>query len=153
LSKGISGRTTLAKRTSITYLSDRELIKKAQLARDSAHAPYSRFQVGSALLAADGRVFTGCNIENATYSLTMCAERVAIFKAVSEGVREILKVAVVADTDTPTPPCGCCRQMIWEFASPRTEVILANLSGQVEKFKIEALFPNSFDATFLPEVV
>jgi len=143
----------LTKRTAITFPSDRELIKRAQIARKSAHAPYSRFQVGSALLAADGRVFTGCNIENATYSLTMCAERVAIFKAASEGVREILKVVIVADTDTPTPPCGCCRQMIWEFASPQTEVILANLSGQVEKFKIDTLFPNSFDATFLPEVV
>lgn len=133
-------------------INDDELIERAKTARLSAHAPYSNFAVGAALLVADGRVFAGCNIENSTYSLTMCAERVAIFKAVSEGAREFLKIAVVADHIRPTPPCGCCRQMIWEFASDETDVILANLSGDVQKFKIKDLFPNAFDASFLQDV-
>lgn len=130
-------------------MTDVELIERARDARLSAHAPYSKFEVGAAILVADGRVFTGCNIENSTYSLTMCAERVAIFKAVSEGAREFLKIAVVADHERPTPPCGCCRQMIWEFASEGADVILANLSGDVQKFRIKDLFPNAFDASFL----
>ena len=133
-------------------ISDDELIERAKAARLTAHAPYSNFEVGAALLVADGRVFTGCNIENSTYSLTMCAERVAIFKAVSEGAREFLKIAIVADHRKPTPPCGCCRQMIWEFASDETLVILANLSGDLEKFQIKDLFPNAFDASFLQDV-
>lgn len=82
----------------------------------------------------------------------MCAERVAIFKAVSEGAREFRKVAVVADHEKLTPPCGCCRQMIWEFASGDTEVIMANLSGGVQKFKIEELFPEAFDSSWLQKV-
>src|SRR5436309_15757531 len=101
-------------------ISDEELIALAKEARELAHAPYSKFEVGSALLTSDGRIFTGCNIENSTYSLTICAERVAIFKTVSEGAREISKIAVVADTENLTPPSGCCRQMIWEFASDET---------------------------------
>ncbi|HXG93794.1 MAG TPA: cytidine deaminase [Blastocatellia bacterium] len=133
-------------------VSDDELVERAKEARSMAHAPYSNFEVGAALLAADGRVFTGCNIENSTYGLTMCAERVAIFKAVSEGAQEISKMAVVADFDNPTPPCGCCRQMIWEFSSDDTEVILANLSGDVQKFAIKELFPEAFDARFLEGV-
>ncbi len=133
-------------------VSDDELVERAKEARSMAHAPYSNFEVGAALLAADGRVFTGCNIENSTYGLTMCAERVAIFKAVSEGAQEISKIAVVADFDNPTPPCGCCRQMIWEFSSDDTEVILANLSGDVQKFAIKELFPEAFDARFLEGV-
>lgn len=133
-------------------MSDEELIERAKEARAMAHAPYSSFEVGAALLTQDGRVFTGCNIENSTYGLTMCAERVAIFKAVSEGAREFSKIAVVADYLNPTPPCGCCRQMIWEFASEETEVILANLSGDVQKFAIRHLFPKAFDARFLEGV-
>ncbi len=133
-------------------VSDDELVERAKEARSMAHAPYSNFEVGAALLAADGRVFTGCNIENSTYGLTMCAERVAIFKSVSEGAQEISKIAVVADFDNPTPPCGCCRQMIWEFSSDDTEVILANLSGDVQKFAIKELFPEAFDARFLEGV-
>jgi cytidine deaminase len=131
---------------------DEQLIERAKEARLLAHAPYSNFDVGAALLSSDGRVYTGCNIENSTYGLTMCAERVAIFKAVSEGVREFSKVAVVADFSNPTPPCGCCRQMIWEFSSETAEIILANLSGDVQKFQIKELFPEAFDARFLERV-
>lgn len=131
---------------------DERLIGRAKEARLLAHAPYSNFDVGAALLSSDGRVYTGCNIENSTYGLTMCAERVAIFKAVSEGVREFSKVAVVADFSNPTPPCGCCRQMIWEFSGEAAEIILANLSGDVQKFQIKELFPEAFDARFLERV-
>ena len=141
----------MAKR-SINKMSDDDLIERAKEARSLAHAPYSNFDVGAALLASDGRVFTGCNIENSTYGLTMCAERVAIFKAVSEGANEFSKIAVVADYANPTPPCGCCRQMIWEFSTDDTEVILANLVGDVQKFDIKDLFPNAFDASFLQGV-
>lgn len=130
-------------------ISDEELIKLAKEARASAHAPYSNFEVGAALVTTDGRVWKGCNIENSTYSLTVCAERVAIFKAVSEGSREIVKIAVVADTENLTPPCGCCRQMIWEFAAEETTVIMANLSGDVLKCEVKELLPKAFDASFL----
>ena len=142
----------MRRRSAAAIVSDDELIARAREALKLAHAPYSHFEVGSALLVADGRIFTGCNVENSTYGLTMCAERVAIFKAVSEGAREFLKIAVVADHENLTPPCGCCRQMIWEFAADETEVILANLSGSVQKFNIKELFPEAFDARFLEGV-
>jgi cytidine deaminase len=141
----------MGKRSSIV-VSDVELIERAKVARLAAHAPYSNFGVGAALLSADGRVFTGCNIENSAYGLSMCAERVAIFKAVSEGANEFTKVAVVTDSESLTPPCGCCRQMIWEFASATTEVILANLTGDVRSFEIKELLPEAFDARFLEGV-
>ncbi len=133
-------------------ISDDELIAQAKDARRWAHAPYSNFSVGAALLSSDGRLFTGCNVENSTYGLSMCAERVAIFKAISEGVLEIARVAVVTDHEHIAPPCGCCRQMIWEFASDETEVILANLSGDVRKYRIRDLLPEAFDARFLEGV-
>jgi cytidine deaminase len=141
----------MGKRSSIV-VSDIELIERAAEARLAAHAPYSNFEVGAALLSADGRVFTGCNIENSAYGLSMCAERVAIFKAVSEGANEFTKIAVVTDSESLTPPCGCCRQMIWEFASAATEVILANLAGDVRSFEIKELLPEAFDARFLEGV-
>src|ERR1700729_3354775 len=100
----------------------------ALAARENAYAPYSKFRVGAALEDAGGRVHSGCNIENATYGLTLCAERVAVFKAVSEGAREFRRIAVAADTDLLTPPCGACRQILWEFCSD-IEVILVNLHG------------------------
>jgi len=133
-------------------ISDEDLIQLAKAARKHAHAPYSNFYVGAALLASDERVFTGCNVENSTYGLSMCAERVAIFKAVSEGEHEILKVAVVADHDEIAPPCGCCRQMIWEFSGGNTEVILANLSGVVRRYRIQELLPEAFDSRYLEGV-
>ena len=133
-------------------MSDDELIGLATQARESAHAPYSNFAVGAALLSADGRVFTGCNIEISTFGLTTCAERVAIFKAVSEGVREIARVAIVADHEDLAPPCGCCRQMMWEFGADDLEIILANLDGRVQKFELKELFPHAFDGGYLERV-
>src|SRR5262245_54379940 len=107
-----------------------QLLAAARSARLHAFAAYSHFQVGAALRAADGKIFTGCNVENATYGLTVCAERVALFKAISEGARQFTHIAVVADTDDPTPPCGACRQLLWEFGGD-LEIILGNLA--VEK--------------------
>jgi len=125
-----------------------ELIEAARLAREHAHAPYSKFRVGAAVCASSGRVYTGCNIENASYGLTLCAERVAIFKAVSEGERRFEAIAVVADTVSLTPPCGACRQIIWEFGGD-AEIILANLEGKVEIHRASALLPRPFDSSFL----
>ena len=122
------------------------LIEAARVAREHAHAPYSHFKVGAALRAKSGRIFTGCNIENSTFGLTVCAERVAVWKAISEGERGFDSVAVVTDSDTLTPPCGACRQILWEFCGD-AEVILANLKGQVEVYCLSALFPKPFDAS------
>jgi len=124
------------------------LLEPARRARLRAVAPFSKFRVGAALEAADGRVFTGCNIENASYGLTLCAERVAIFKAVSEGARRFRRLAVVADTPRLTPPCGPCRQIIWEFCG-NVEVILANLKGKTSSQRMKKLFPQPFDASSL----
>ena len=125
-----------------------KLIEAARLARENAYAPFSNFKVGAALEATSGRVFTGCNVENASYGLTVCAERVAIFKAISEGERSFRSIAVVADTDTLTPPCGACRQIIWEFCGD-IEVWLANLKGKMESHRAAELLPKPFDASFL----
>lgn len=116
------------------------LVKAAWVARDAAYAPYSNFKVGAALLTADGRVFAGCNVENISYGLTNCAERVAIGAAVAAGVREFVAVAVVADTGVPISPCGACRQVFAEFHVPR--IILANRTGQLE-FSLEELLPRA----------
>lgn len=120
----------------------------ALAARENAHAPYSKFRVGAALEDTGGRVHTGCNIENATYGLTLCAERVAVFKAISEGAREFRRIAIAADTDTLTPPCGACRQILWEFGGD-IEIVLVNLRGKSEVLRLKELFPRAFDASFL----
>ena len=124
------------------------LVAAAKQARENAHAPYSNFRVGAALRAKSGRVYTGCNVENSTYGLTVCAERVAIFKAVSEGERGFDAIAVVTHTNVLTPPCGACRQIIWEFCGD-IPVVLANLKGNVEVHRMSALFPRPFDSSFL----
>src|SRR5260221_8583426 len=124
------------------------LIAAARTAREHAHAPYSNFRVGAAVRAKSGRIFSGCNVENSTYGLTLCAERVAIFKAISEGERGFDAVAVVTDTDSLTPPCGACRQLIWEFCGD-VPVILSNLKGKVEVLQMRNLFPKPFDASSL----
>jgi cytidine deaminase len=124
------------------------LLQAALDARLNAHAPYSHFLVGAALEDVQGRIFTGCNIENATYGLTMCAERVAIFKAISEGARKFKRCAVAANTDNLTPPCGSCRQLLWEFCGD-IELILVNLQGKVESHRLRDLFHKPFDDTFL----
>jgi cytidine deaminase len=124
------------------------LIEAAKRARAQSVAPFSNFQVGAAVKTAAGKVYTGCNIESASYGLTVCAERVAIWKALSEGERQFTELAVVADTETLTPPCGTCRQIIWEFARGVT-IVFANLNGESEEFQIADLLPRAFDARFL----
>jgi len=124
------------------------LIAAALGVRANAHAPFSEFKVGAALEGDDGQIYTGCNVENATYGLSVCAERVAVLKAVSEGARKFRRIAVVADTDALTPPCGACRQILWEFCGD-IEVILANLPGKTESLRLKDLFPRPFDASFL----
>src|ERR1700724_3923446 len=124
------------------------LIAAARVAREHAHAPFSNFRVGAAVRAKSGRIFAGCNIENATLGLTCCAERVAIFKAVSEGERGFEAIAVVTETDNLTPPCGACRQIIWEFCGD-VPVILANLKGKIEHESAGQLLPRPFDSSFL----
>lgn len=120
------------------------LIDSACQARERAHAPFSHFKVGAALQARDGRVITGCNVENASYGLTICAERVAMFKAVSDGITDFTHVVVVADTPEPTPPCGACRQVLWELGG-NLEVILTNLHGHRRVTSLAALLPDPFD--------
>lgn len=124
------------------------LLEAALRARENAHAPFSRFQVGAALEDAAGRIHTGCNIENATYGLTLCAERVAVFKAISEGARQFRRLAVAADTEVLTPPCGACRQILWEFCGD-VEVTLVNPRGKTEAYRLKDLFPRPFDASYL----
>jgi len=124
------------------------LLEAAIRARQNAHAPFSKFLVGAAIEADDGRIFTGCNVENATYGLTVCAERVTVLKAISEGARKFKRIAVAADTDILTPPCGACRQILWEFCGD-AELTLVNLQGKTEQFRMKDLFPRPFDASFL----
>lgn len=124
------------------------LIAAARAVRENAHAPFSKFKVGAAVEAEDGRIFVGCNCESASYGLTVCAERNAIFAAHAAGVRRGVRVAVVADTPTPTPPCGACRQWLWEFGGDM-EVILANLDGEAGRWTMGQLLPLAFDAKFL----
>ena len=120
----------------------------ALAAREHAHAPFSGFRVGAALEDSSGRIHTGCNVENATYGLTLCAERVAVFKAVSEGAREFRRIAIAADTDSLTPPCGACRQILWEFCGD-IDILLLNPRGKHESLHLKDLFPRAFDASFL----
>jgi cytidine deaminase len=125
-----------------------DLVAAAREARLQAAATFSRFKVGAALETADGVVVTGCNVENASLGLTMCAERVAVFKAVSEGHRTFIRIAIVADTGSPTPPCGACRQILWEFGGD-LEVTLANLTIETGTYRLAALLPLPFDSRLL----
>jgi len=125
------------------------LVAAAAIAREKAYAPYSRFRVGAALETENGTIIFGCNVESASYGLTLCAERTALVKGVSEGFRRFVRVAVVTDADAPTPPCGACRQLLWEFA-PDAVVLLANLKGQVVRYTVRDLLPAAFDARQLP---
>ena len=127
--------------------SDR-LVDAARAARLHAVSDFSGFKVGAALETDTGEIITGCNIENATYGLTICAERVAIFKALSEGKRSFTRIAVVADTSAPTPPCGACRQIIWEFCGD-VEVIIANLTTVAMTLRMTGLLPLPFDKRLL----
>jgi cytidine deaminase len=125
-------------------MDEKQLLEEAVKAREFAYVPYSKFQVGAALIAKDGKVFLGCNIENASYGMTNCAERTALFKAYSEGVTQFDKLVVVADTDRPVPPCGACRQVISELCAPEMEVILTNLKGDIQRTLVKDLLPGAF---------
>ncbi len=131
-------------------MNQQEITQVAIEARNCALAQYSNFCVGVAIETEDGQVYTGCNIESAAYELTMCAERVTIWKALSEGARKFKRIVVVADTERLTPPCGACRQLIWEFCGD-IPVVLANLRGDTETLQMAALLPRPFDAKFLEE--
>jgi cytidine deaminase len=125
-----------------------KLVAAARAVRLNAHARFSNFLVGAALETSEGDIVTGCNVENATYGLTVCAERVAVWKAISEGYREFRRVVIVADTDQPTPPCGACRQILWEFCGD-IEVILADLRQIKAVYALSKLLPQPFDARLL----
>jgi cytidine deaminase len=125
------------------------LIDAARKARKDAHAPFSKFKVGAAVRAKSQTIYSGCNVENASYGLTLCAERIAIFKAISEGERSGFEtIVVITDTKKLTPPCGACRQIIWEFCGD-IEVVLANLKGETQSFQMRELLPHPFDAASL----
>ena len=126
------------------------LLDAARRVRLNAFAAFSHFQVGAALETDDDQIITGCNVENATYGLTICAERVAVFKAISEGHRRFRRIAIVADTNAPTPPCGACRQILWEFGGD-LEVILGNLEHETGRHRLKDLLPLPFDAQLLNE--
>jgi len=128
--------------------SDKELIDAAADARENAYAPYSNFQVGAAVETEDGKIYIGCNVESASYGLTVCAERVAIWKGISRGEKRFCRIAVVVDTEELTPPCGICRQIIWEFCGD-VPVILSNLDGKTETIMMSELLPRAFDSKFL----
>jgi cytidine deaminase len=128
------------------------LVEKAIEARSTAYVPYSKFQVGAAIITSNDQVYLGCNIENASYGLTNCAERTAIFKAVSEGETEIKAIAVVADTEGPVSPCGACRQVIAEFATDDTKIYLANLNGDVKETTISEILPGYFTSKDMDKV-
>jgi cytidine deaminase len=128
--------------------SEEELIAEAEKARENAYAPYSNFKVGAAVETDNGDIYIGCNVESASYGLTVCAERVAIWKGISRGVTKFGRIAVVVDTEEPTPPCGTCRQIIWEFCGD-VPVILANLYGKKEVVMMSELLPRAFDSKFL----
>jgi cytidine deaminase len=119
------------------------LVDMALRAREQAKAKYSQFKVGSALLCADGRVFCGCNIESSSYGLTICSERVALFKALSEGAGPFVRIVIVADTEELTAPCGACRQLLWDFCGD-LEIVLVNLAGKSKTFRLLQLFPEPF---------
>ena len=120
------------------------LMEQSKIAREKAYVPYSKFPVGAALLAEDGTVYLGCNIENAAYSMANCAERTAIFKAVSEGVMKFKAIAVVADTDKPCSPCGACLQVMSEFFPSSMQFYLTNLKGDVQETTVGELLPGAF---------
>lgn len=124
-------------------MTDRELIEQAKEALQNAYVPYSHFRVGAALLSKNGTVFKGCNIENASYGATCCAERTAVFKAVSEGVKEFEKIAIVSDSNKLTPPCGICRQVLLEFM-PEGVVLLENEKGEIKTYTVKELLPVGF---------
>ena len=126
-----------------------ELVELASQVRQFSYSPYSKFRVGAAVECGDGRIFTGCNVENASYGLTMCAERVALGKAISEGAKEFTRIAVIADAQAPVPPCGACRQVISELCGSQVEIVMSDQNGKIETHTISQLLPEAFDKSFL----
>ena len=139
---------TLEKGDAVAFAPEQSLLAAALVAREFAQAHYSNFKVGAALESLDGTVITGCNIENATYGLTLCAERVALVKALSEGHTAFTRIAIVADTEAPTPPCGPCRQLLWEYCGD-IDVILGNRDTLTGQHRLHALLPLPFDRRLL----
>ncbi|MCS6874252.1 MAG: cytidine deaminase [Pyrinomonadaceae bacterium] len=129
-------------------MNELELIELAKMVRNRAFAPFSNFKVGAVLVTSDNKTYTGCNIESASYGLTVCAERVAIWKALSDGENSFSKLIVVTDVENPAPPCGACRQIIWEFCG-NISIVLSNLNGKTKSFKMKELLPNPFGKEFL----
>ncbi|CAH2713644.1 MULTISPECIES: cytidine deaminase [Neobacillus] len=127
-------------------MEEKVLIQEANKAREFAYVPYSKFKVGAALVSKEGQVFHGCNIENASYGMTNCAERTALFKAYSEGVTQFDSLVVVADTDGPVSPCGACRQVISELCDAEMEVVLTNLKGDIQRIQVKDLLPGAFSS-------
>lgn len=127
-------------------MTDEQLVSIARKARSHAYVPYSKFAVGAALLTVSGRVIEGCNIENAAYGVTNCAERTALFAARASGMTEFQKIAVVADAPRPVPPCGACRQVMAELCPPDMEVVLANMKGDMQRTTVRELLPGAFAA-------
>ncbi|TYS19505.1 cytidine deaminase [Rossellomorea vietnamensis] len=132
-------------------MKNEQLIAEAKIARDRAYVPYSKFGVGAALLTEDGKVYHGCNIENAAYSMCNCAERTALFKAYSEGDKKYTKMAVIADTNRPVPPCGACRQVISELCPSDMVVVLSNLKGDIQELTVAEILPGAFSPEDLNE--
>lgn len=128
-----------------------QLLEEAKVARTYAYVPYSDFAVGAALLTEDGKIYRGCNIENAAYGMANCAERTALFKAVSEGDKNFKMIAVIADSDRPVPPCGACRQVMAELCPPDMKVILTNLNGDILETTVKELLPGAFKAEDMNE--
>jgi cytidine deaminase len=143
-----SVRLAAAASADVIAVSEARLVSAARAARQRAIAPYSQFLVGAALETHDGTIITGCNVENASYGLTICAERVALLKALSEGHRHFRRLAVVADAERPTPPCGSCRQLVWEYCGD-VEVVLANLTRETARHRMRDLLPHPFDSRHL----
>jgi cytidine deaminase len=134
----------MPRRKDASEVDKQKLIEEAKAAREMAYVPYSKFKVGAALLTKDGKIYRGCNIENAAYSMCNCAERTALFKAYSEGDKDFKMLAVIADTDRPVPPCGACRQVISELCDEDMLVILTNLKGDVQEITVKDLLPGAF---------
>jgi cytidine deaminase len=126
----------------------KNLIEIASKARENAHAPFSNFKVGAAVVTEEGKIYSGCNVESASYGLTVCAERVAIWKGISEGYKKFSGIVIVADTEALTPPCGTCRQIIWEFGGDMP-IVFANLNGKNETYTSSELLPHAFDNKYL----
>lgn len=134
-------------------LEPEELVMLAVKARENAYVPYSEFHVGAAILADNGKIYTGCNVENASYGAAICAERTAVVKAISDGAKKILALAIASDSNRPTMPCGICRQVVSEFCTPDTPLYLSNRNGEYEVYLFSEILPHSFKKSDMEDVI